>query len=270
MANEIEKRRWNDEDWARAWPKREAMTDRVTPVLLHAAAPRAGERIVDVGCGGGKTTIAAAGAVAPDGQAIGVDLSRPILELARRRADEAGAGNTTFLQADAQTDALGDGDYDAAISQFGIMFFEDPVAAFANIGSHLRPAGRLVFACWQPRERNAWFAANALAPFVPAPPPVPEGRVAPGPFAFGDADYVTGILTDAKFTDIRVEPHDAVAEVHAESLIDDAQLVMLGVAAEDMPAARAAVERHLAQFGDPHGTCRFPLAFQIVSASTRR
>lgn len=266
MANEAERKRWNDDDWTRAWLKREALTDQVTPDLLDALALRPGQRILDVGCGGGKTTIAAASAVGDDGRAVGVDLSAQNLALARRRATEAGCRNIRFIEADVQVDPVDEQDFDIVTSQFGVMFFDEPVIAFSRLFGLLRPGGRLVFACWQTLDRNPWHPVRVLAPFVAPPPPPGEGKSPAGPFTLGDPARVHEILAATGFTDIACDPRDTVSEAPAETVCDDNQLVFLGIAPTDMDEARAVMRNHLSQFGDPDGTCRFPLAFQLVSA----
>jgi len=172
-ANEFERRRWNDERWAALWPRRERLTDKVTAYLLAAVALRPGERVLEVGSGGGKAALAAADAVGSTGAVVGADLSAPLHQLAEQRAREAGAGNVGFCLADVQTDKLEGGPFDVAMSKFGVMFFDEPIIAFANIRTHLKRDGRIVFACWQSSEQNPWFFAPAVAPFVP-PPPEPQ------------------------------------------------------------------------------------------------
>src|SRR3954469_20864542 len=137
----MERERWNDERRITVWPKREVLTDEVTPLLLAAAAPQQGERIVDIGCGGGRSSLAAARAVGADGAVVGIDVSNGLLQLAEERRQAAGAANLRFVLADAPTDSSPGAPFDAATSQFGVMFFDDPVAAFANIRSQLRPGG---------------------------------------------------------------------------------------------------------------------------------
>src|SRR5690242_10567588 len=127
-----------------------------TDLILRAAALRAGLNVLDVGCGSGGTTLAAARLVAP-GRVLGLDLSGPMLAQARAGAEAAGLANVTFQQGDAQVESLEPAGFDIAISRFGVMFFADPVAAFANIRSATRPGGRLVFVCWQPLAANQWL-----------------------------------------------------------------------------------------------------------------
>ena len=126
------------------------------PIILDAAALTSGEAVLDVGCGCGATTHAAARAVAP-ALALGADLSTPMLDRARADAAQAGIGNVEFVQADVQVHPFDPASFDVVISRFGVMFFADPVAAFANVRRALRPDGRMVFACWQHAAGNPWF-----------------------------------------------------------------------------------------------------------------
>ena len=132
MANEAETKRWNDDRWTAAWPQRERLTDAVSPELLRAVDARAGQRACDIGCGGGGLTLTLARTVAAAGEAVGIDLSAPLLDLARRRAAEAGVANARFVLKDVQTDTLAEDPFDLAVSQFGVMFFDEPKAAFSR------------------------------------------------------------------------------------------------------------------------------------------
>lgn len=266
MANETERRRWNDGRWVDEWTKREQMTDVVTPVLLAAAAPAPGERVLDVGCGGGKTSLAAARAVGPDGLVVGADLSDHLAGLARRRAAEGGAENARFLVADVQTASFEEAPFDAAMSQFGVMFFDEPVTAFANIGAHLRPGGRLAFACWQHVQANPWFVGAALAGLVPAPPAPAAGKSPTGPFSLAGPDHVRATLEAAGFEEVQVAGHEHALEATEDLVMDDAQLAFLGVPEGAVPAARTAIDAHLAPLRSGPGRLRIPLAFQVVTA----
>jgi SAM-dependent methyltransferase len=169
-------------------------------VAHEALAPKAGERILDIGCGTGATTIALATDVGPSGAVVGVDVSATLLEVARRRAD--GIASVSFVEADAQVHAF-DETFDGAFSRFGVMFFEDPAAAFANIASALRSGGRLVFVCWQDPAANEWWTVGARTAErhnVELPPLTDPN--APGPFAFSDANRLRGILDGAGFADV--------------------------------------------------------------------
>jgi SAM-dependent methyltransferase len=265
-ANEAERRRWNDERWASAWPNRERLTDQVTPFLLEALALQQGEAVLDVGCGGGMTSLAAARLVGTGGAVVGADLSRPILALARRRAADAVAANVSFVQADIQVDRVGNGLFDVVMSQLGVMFFDNPIAAFANICDHLRPGGRLGFACWQPSARNPWFSGPVLARFVPAAPDPPEGTSATGPFTLGEPERVVSILGTAGFTGISRAGHEVISVAPDDAVFDDAQMRMMGIPDSVVDEARHAVALHLSQFRQAGGLCRFPLAFWIFTA----
>ena len=180
--------------------------------LLGAEAMRAlplgpGQRVLDIGCGCGDTTLALAAAIGPSGAAVGVDISRPMLDVARARA--AASPGVRFVEADAQTADLGASAFDAVFSRFGVMFFSDPPTAFANIRKALKPGAPLAFVCWRPFLDNPWMrdpmaAARDLLPPQPSPDPL-----APGPFAFADADRVRAILGTAGFKDVAIEPFDA-------------------------------------------------------------
>lgn len=265
-ANEAERKRWNDATWAGQWTKREEMTGIVTPVLLDALAPAPGERVLDVGCGGGRTTLAVAERVGANGSVVGLDLSAPLAGIARERAREAGTANARFVVGDAQVDAVEGGPFDAATSQFGVMFFEDPRAAFSNLAGHLRPGGRIAFACWQSPAVNPWFVGPALAGILPPPPPPEPGKRPTGPFSLCDPDEVGQLLGGAGFAEVAVARHEREHEVPEATLVDDAQLGFMGVADEAIGAAREAIGRHLAPFRLASGRVRFPLAFQVVTA----
>ena len=199
---------WNSDE-ARHWVDQQDRYDRMlapyADQLLAAAAIGTGEQVLDVGCGTGTTTLRAA-AAASAGEALGVDISEPMIEHARRRARDNGLANARFEVADAQTAPLEPGGRDVAISRFGVMFFDDPTAAFSNLGSGIRAEGRLAFVCWQGLAQNEWMLVPgmAVAEVLPLPDPGPPGS--PGPFAFGDPDYVRTVLADAGFRDVELDP----------------------------------------------------------------
>jgi SAM-dependent methyltransferase len=266
QTNEAERRRWNDDRWAALWPKREPMTDAVSPFVLEAAALEPGERVLEVGSGGGRLSLAAARAVGPRGSVTGADLSTPLGALSRTRAREAGVENVSFHTVDMQTDTVPGAPFDAAVSQFGVMFFDDPVRAFGNIRSQLVPGGRIAFACWQRLEDNRWHFASAISEFLPPAAPTPEGTSAPGPFSLADPKRTTSLLEQAGFGQVERTPHERVVDVPAGSVYDDIQLSLMGVAPEQHAAAHAAVERYLQQFAVSPDVTRIPLAFQVFTA----
>jgi SAM-dependent methyltransferase len=175
-----------------------------------AAAP--GERVLDVGCGCGDTSLALGRAVGPAGRVLGVDLSEPMVARAGERAAAAGLAHVAFRAGDVQTSPLERDAFDAAFSRFGVMFFADPVAAFANVRRALRVGGRLAFVCWRPVAENPWVHVPmaAAAPLLSLPPPPPEGT--PGPFAFGNPERVRRILAEAGFAEVEIEPADLLME----------------------------------------------------------
>ena len=173
--------------------------------LLTAAALTPGERVLDVGCGNGAVSLDAARAVEPGGHVAGLDLSAPMLAVARRRAEERGVG-ADFVQGDAQTISFDDG-FDVLLSRFGVMFFDDPEAAFANLAKAARPGGRLCFVCWQEMLVNEWLAVPSLAMVSHVGiPELPEPG-APGPFALADPDRTRQLLTSAGWSDIDLVEH---------------------------------------------------------------
>lgn len=171
--------------------------------FFAAAAVAGGDRVLDVGCGTGDTTRAAARA-APAGSALGVDLSSAMLDVARRRAAAEGLTNVRFEQADAQVHPFDPGHYDVAIGRTSAMFFGDRVAGLANVGRALRPGGRLALLTWQPLAANEWIrefsTALAAGRALPAPPPD-----APGPFTLADPDVIHSVLRAAGYRDVAVD-----------------------------------------------------------------
>jgi SAM-dependent methyltransferase len=192
-------------------PKWVALSDlidaQIAPIgreAIDRAAPLPGERVLDVGCGCGASSRAAAARVAPDGRVLGVDVSAPML--AHAREAHAEVAGVEFLRADAQTHAFEAGGFEALVSRFGVMFFEAPEVAFANLRGALTAGGRLAFVCWQPLARNLWMSAPlaAAAEHLPEPLAPPEPG-APGPFAFADPDRVRRILEAAGFAGVAFE-----------------------------------------------------------------
>jgi len=221
-----------------------------------AAAVRPADRVLDVGCGSGKSTRDAARA-ATAGSALGVDISEPLLAVARRLTAAEGPPNADYLQADAQTHRFPVTAFDLCISRFGTMFFADPVAAFTNLGHALRPGARLVLLVWQHAERNEWSTAvhEALAPGT-SPPARPDGGQ--HAFSLADPDTTRRILTAAGFTGIDLAEVDE--PVHYGPGVDAAQELVLGLRdtrdllAELSEAQVAAAHRRLRDTLEAHAT----------------
>jgi SAM-dependent methyltransferase len=213
MANEEQWRRWNGdtaERWLAERDRHAAVRERLLPHLWRAAAIEPGQRILDIGCGCGDTTLAAARHAGPAGEATGVDISAPLLDEARHAVAGAHLANACFVRADAQVHPLPAGRYDVAISSFGVMFFDDPVAAFLNIRRALRPGGRIAFLCWQNHLRNEVFAIplRALATHHQPLDAIDD------PFA--DPTRLHAILTAAGYTGTRVEEVHEPARLGAD------------------------------------------------------
>jgi SAM-dependent methyltransferase len=228
-----------------------------------------GERVIDIGCGCGDTSMELARRVGGDGKVVGADISAPMLDVARRRAAELGLGQVNFVEADAQIHDFEPAD--AAFSRFGVMFFADPVAAFANIRRALQPAGRLGFVCWRVMAENQWMAIPlaAVAPLLPATPPPPDN--APGPFAFADRDRVRRILADAGFTHVAIEPHDqAIGQDDLESAVRTTMnMGPIGAALRENPLLRAPITAAVRSALAPHVGAegvKLPSATWIVTA----
>ena len=236
-----------------------------------------GHRVLDVGCGAGGTTLELAGRVTPGGRAVGVDIAAEMLVRARERADEAGASNVDFVNADVQAaNDLGDNRFDAAFSRFGVMFFADPVAAFANIRKALRPGGVLSFVCWQGGADNDWMLVPGMAAVsvlgVMPPMPAPDE---PGPFSLSDADRVQAILDAAAFLGVDILRHNDVVTTTEERIPEIAALSMRVGAVRELlkDADQAASDKVLAAIEDAlrsrvqDGVARLSRGILLVRAS---
>jgi SAM-dependent methyltransferase len=222
-ANAEQREYWNSDEgaiWVREQDRYDEMLAPFTPALLDAAPPGTSDSVLDVGCGSGATTIAAA-RLAGDGRATGNDISEAMIGAARRRAEREGVTNATFAVRDAQTDAL-DAGVDLVMSRFGVMFFDDPAAAFTNLRRALTPGGRIAFVCWQPLFVNEWMTVPALAVAEHVPLPEPPAPGTPGPFSLGDPDLVRTVLGTAGFGDVSIEPFETSLLLGGVGSVEDA------------------------------------------------
>ena len=198
---------WNGPGGQR-WAGRQAAQDillaPVADVLIDRATPTAGERVIDIGCGSGATTIAFAQKVGSSGHVLGVDVSGPMLERARQSAPKDLP--VEFVLADATIYPFPSASFDLLASRFGVMFFADPAKSFANMRKALRPSGRLTFACWREPRENPWMMAPLQAVYKHVPKLPQQGPEDPGPFAFASEARVHRILGEAGFGGIAMEP----------------------------------------------------------------
>ncbi len=227
---------WNGEAGLR-WTRRQEIQDAVlapiSEIVLDRAAAATGENIIDIGCGCGATSIVLAKQTSPAGRVLGVDISAPMLARARARATDG--LSLSFIEADATAYPFEPGNTDLLFSRFGVMFFADPAASFANMRTALRPGGRLVFVCWREAALNPWLTAPLQAAYKHVPRLPETNPDAPGPFAFASQARVRDILARAGFADIDMEPCDLKLDLAARQGLDMAVETALSIG----PASRA-------------------------------
>jgi SAM-dependent methyltransferase len=257
------------------WAELHRVLDRMLapfePMLVDGVVHDGRGRVLDVGCGAGATTLSAARRLRPGGSCLGVDLSAPLIEVAERRAREEGLDNAAFLVADAQTHAFEPDAFDAVISRFGVMFFDDPVAAFRNIARAARRDAHLTFVAWRGPAENPFMttAAAAAAPWLPSlPPPDPD---APGQFAFADPERVRRILHASGWRDVEIRAVDVRTSVaEGDLMVYAARMGPVGRALGELdPERRAsAVAAVQAAFGRlvEDGTAQVDTACWLVRA----
>lgn len=201
---------WNDRGpmWVEYRERLDSMLAPLGEAAIARLHPDPGEHVLDIGCGTGTTSLELARLVGGSGHVTGVDVSAPMLEEARRRADGAGLANLSFVVADAGTHQFEPRHYDAAFSRMGIMFFAEPVAGFTNLRRALRPGGRLGFVCWRAAAENSWVTEPGQAVAEVLGPPAPMDPDAPGPFSLASADRISSVLTEAGLVDIDITAHD--------------------------------------------------------------
>jgi SAM-dependent methyltransferase len=262
------------EEWVRQAARYDSMNAKFGEAMLDAAALQPNENVLDVGCGNGASSLEAARRVQPDGSVLGVDLSAPMLELARHRAVEAGLANVEFVEHDAQVHVFAQGSFDVVISRFGVMFFENPEAAFANLARAVRPGGRLAMVVWEDILKSEWIVipGAAAAEHVGFPDFGPPG--APGPFALADRERVEKVLLGAGFSDVSLEaitrPMRVADDVDDfQAFITSLELVRDGMFAgkpeNQVAAAIAAARDAVAPYAGPEGVVMNGTAWLITA-----
>jgi len=259
----------------------DVLLERARPAEIEAGDGEA-PRLLDVGCGTGATSFAFAAAAGPAARITGIDISRPMLDLAERQRVALGLEGVRFLLADAQLHDFGATDeagppFDLLVSRFGVMFFADPVAAFRNLATALRPGGRAVFAAWAPMAANPWFEIprNAAAARLGPPPETPPR--APGPMAFQEIPYVLGILEAAGFTACRGE--EVAVTLHNPGSLEEVALMATNLGpsarilkayegtAADVEAIAAAVTEAFRPYVRAEGGVGLPATLTLFEAA---
>jgi SAM-dependent methyltransferase len=198
--------------WAGVQPLMDRLNQEIAQAVIAAADPGPGGAVLDIGCGGGSTTLAMARRVGSKGRCVGVDVSPELVAAAQASVETEPA---QFRLGDAQTYPFEAAAFDSVMSRFGVMFFDDPVAAFANLHRAVKPDGRLVFACWRSPADNPMTAIpmRAAAPLLSNPPPPPPSPDKPGRFSFADPDRVRDILDQGGWRDVAIAPLDAPSPI---------------------------------------------------------
>lgn len=269
---------WNDKaavTWTALQERLDSFFGPVATLALEAAAPVAGEGVIDVGCGCGATVLALADRIGATGHVLGLDVSEPMSARARERIAAARIGNAQIIVADASNHVFSQTGADLLFSRFGVMFFADPIAAFANLRRGMRRDGRLLCAVWRALADNSWsnVPLEAARPFLPPQPPADLDS--PGPFAFANPDRTLGILARAGWHDAKMTSHDVPMRFAATGQLEQAtefatRIGMLArVLAEQQPAvhacAREAVTEALKPYDSAEGIV-LPGSIWLISA----
>jgi SAM-dependent methyltransferase len=217
--------------WTVFQTRLDALFEPLTRLAVDAAAPAAGETAIDIGCGCGATVLELAERVGPTGHVLGLDVSEPMAAKARERIATQRLSQAEIVVSDASAYGFEPATADLLFSRFGVMFFDDPTGAFAQLRTALRPTGRMLFVCWRPVTDNPWFGLPLQAALPLLPPQPPSDPDAPGPFAFANPDRVRRILTDAGWRNIELQRQDAPMQLGALNIAIDFALRMGPLAA---------------------------------------
>lgn len=221
---------WNGDAgrrWAEAQDGLDAMLQPLGEGGIAQASLLPGDRVIDIGCGCGATSLAIAQSVGLTGRVVGIDISEPMLAVARQRAKKL--SNVSFSLADATIYKFAPASADVVFSRFGVMFFADPAAAFANIRKSLKPEGRACMVVWRPVTENPWVLQSLAIAGKYAPLPAPPGPDEPGPFSWGNPERVESILEAAGFADVRLLAQDSRMRIGAGRDLAGAVDFLLGI-----------------------------------------
>jgi ubiquinone/menaquinone biosynthesis C-methylase UbiE len=277
-SNAREVQYWNSAH-TRAWADEHDTIDRLfaglTQIALDHAAPKLGERVIDIGCGSGTTVLELAARVGPTGYVVGADVSKPSVEKARERIAAAGAHQAEIILCDVSTHTFPANSFDLVFSRFGVMFFADPVATFAKIRKAMKTDGRLALAVFRTPQENKWATAALAAVRHMLPPITPPGPEEPGQFSWADPARVHRILEDAGFKEVSLTRHDPAMPLAGPGGAAEAASFMFRVgpvlratkdaSEEQRQAVRSALETFYRGQDGPHGIV-LPGAIWIVTA----
>jgi SAM-dependent methyltransferase len=275
MANEKQVSYWNEiagPKWVKISTEMDARFTEITKVLLDASHASPGTKLLDIGCGTGPVSALLAAQVGIDGEVTGIDISEPMLGVARHHYGNR--SNLHFLNADAQVFDFAPASYDLIVSRFGVMFFDDPVSAFKNMFKASADGGRLCFVCWASLAQNAHWRLPFDVVAETLGPPEPKPARAPGPMALADPDFITDLLSSAGFKDITVTPMPVM--IIGKNLAEETRIAsLLGPSGALMDEKKASEEIRqnlqyeislvLEQFNRPEGI-KLPATINLVTA----
>jgi len=269
---------WNSpatRPWAEQHERQDRALGGLAEAALDLAAPQPGERVLDVGCGAGTTVLALAARVGPSGHVLGADISQQSIARASERIAAAGLPQAEAICADVASHQFGPGSFDLVFSRLGVMFFNDPTAAFANVHRAMKPAGRLALAVFRPASENPWPNAPLASVRHLLPPMPPPGPDEPGMFSWADPARVQQILTGAGFREVSLTPVDLdyqLAGVGGAAEAADFSLlfgpltrILPGLSTERRETVRSALEGFFQDLVTPQGVA-LPAAWWVVRA----